>query len=265
MKRGQDISAEFPGIYIVHQKIPGGKAETHDHLEHELFIPLQGEIKIRLESRDLVCGPGRMIYLPPKTSHAFESSSAGQGERIIAIINEKYWKRERAASFRPEVIAANQLFKELIFYLLLHPKTKNAASILAVLIQTCAEALEMGSGSVDLGSDHLEGKTQDGRLKKALMQIQDQSKDTFSMEEVAKRSGLSVRTMNRLFLEELGLTPKQALTQYRITQATRLLQAGESTVTDVAFEVGYSSLSQFITTFRKVTGKLPSDIMRGIR
>ncbi len=265
MKRGQDISVQFPGIYIVHQKIPGRKAGTHDHSGHELFIPLQGEIRVCLDSREIVCGPGRMIYLPPQVAHAFESSSAGQGERVIVIIDEKYWKREKAPIFGPAVIATNQLLKELIFYLLLHPKIKKPKSILAVLIQTCAEALEMASSSGELASDHLEGMAQDGRLKKALGQIQDQFMKNLSMAEVARRAGLSVRTMNRLFLEELGLTPKQALTQYRITHATRLLQTGESTVTDVALEVGYSSLSQFITTFRKITGKLPSDFMRGLR
>ena len=155
----------------------------------------------------------------------------------------------------------NQLFKELVFYLLLHPNTKSAASILAVLIQTCAEALEMGGGSTEIGVAHLEGKAKDQRVKKALLQIQAQAKESFSMESVARASGLSIRTMNRLFLEELGLTPKQTLTQYRIGQAMRLFQAGNATVTDVAFEVGYSSLSQFITTFRKVTGKLPSDFL----
>ena len=104
MKRGQDISVEFPGLFIVHQKIPGKRADTHDHAEHELFIPLQGEIKIRLESHELACGPGRMIYLPPQVAHSFESSAVGQGERIIAIIDEKAWRREKAPSSKAEVI-----------------------------------------------------------------------------------------------------------------------------------------------------------------
>lgn len=263
MKRGQDISAEFPGIQIIHQKIPGKRTETHDHLEHELFIPLQGEIKIRLESRELICGPGRMIYLPPKLAHSFESSSAGQGERVFTIINDKYWKQFKAPVFPPQVIAANQLIKELVFYLLLHPKTKNASSILSVLIQTCAETLEL-NGNIEFDIAHLEGKTQDDRLKKALFQIEEQFKNNLSMGEVAKRSGLSVRSLNRLFLEELGMTPKQVLTHCRITEATRLLQSKKSTVTDIALEVGYSSLSQFITTYSKITGKLPSDIRRKI-
>jgi AraC-like DNA-binding protein len=54
------------------------------------------------------------------------------------------------------------------------------------------------------------------------------------------------------------MTPKQAITFHRIEKAKELLQKNQS-VTDVAYEVGYSSLSQFITTFRSLTGKLPSE------
>jgi AraC-like DNA-binding protein len=60
-----------------------------------------------------------------------------------------------------------------------------------------------------------------------------------------------------------GMTPKQAVTLCRVREAQRLLKLGRATVTDVAFEVGYASVSQFITTFRRVTGRLPSESQQG--
>lgn len=41
-----------------------------------------------------------------------------------------------------------------------------------------------------------------------------------------------------------------------------LLKTSGNSVTDVAYEVGYQSLSQFIATFRKITGRLPSEYLR---
>ena len=57
------------------------------------------------------------------------------------------------------------------------------------------------------------------------------------------------------------MTPKQVITLHRMERAKTLLSKRGQTVTDVAFEVGYSSVSQFITAFRKITGQLPSEFV----
>jgi AraC-like DNA-binding protein len=79
-----------------------------------------------------------------------------------------------------------------------------------------------------------------------------------SVAELARLSGLSVRNMSRLFLCELGVTPKQLLMSLRIDKAKELLLAGV-TVTEAAYGVGYKSLSQFIQAFRQTTGQIPSE------
>jgi len=81
------------------------------------------------------------------------------------------------------------------------------------------------------------------------------------MQSVAQEAGLSLRNLNRLFLEQVGLAPKQALTQYRVAAAKHRLLKG-STVTDAALASGYKSLAQFITVFRRLTGQLPSEVAR---
>jgi AraC-like DNA-binding protein len=105
------------------------------------------------------------------------------------------------------------------------------------------------------------GRTEDERMKKSLQFIADEFSSNLSAELIAKKSGLSVRNLNRLFLKEFGLSPKQVVTFYRIDQAKKLLSTGKKTVTDTAFDVGYSSVSQFIATFRKHTGQLPSSFL----
>ena len=46
----------------------------------------------------------------------------------------------------------------------------------------------------------------------------------------------------------------------RMEQARRFLQEGKMNVTEVAYEVGYSSLSQFARAFKKQFGAKPSDL-----
>ena len=57
---------------------------------------------------------------------------------------------------------------------------------------------------------------------------------------------------------ELSLTPKQVQTALRINRAQTLLIRGDKNVTEVAFEVGFNSLSSFIKNYRQIIGHLPS-------
>lgn len=258
MKKGRDIAVEFPGLYLVHQNVPGKKVGVHSHeSEHLVFLPLQGEIKVLLDKRQLVAGPGRLIYLPANTQHGFDSSSL-QGERLIAIIQHRTWKKA-AGERGVAVIAANQLCKEILFYLLLNPQTKNSSGLIQTFIHTLDEAMDASCEVVNF--EHLLGKIQDIRIERALEYFEANFSESISMEHVAKAAGLSTRNMNRLFTTELGLTPKQVLTHFRIARAKELLLQ-KKTVTHTAFEVGYQSLAQFIAAFRQLTGLLPSDFLK---
>jgi AraC-like DNA-binding protein len=260
VRRGRDVAVEFEGLYLVHQNLPGRRIRRYRRPEHLLFLPLQGEIRITAEGRLLRCGPGRMVYLPPGMEHTFDSS-AEHGERLICLIDEARWARfGPSAAFEPAALPANQLCKELLFYLLLHPRTRAGSSIVDVLVQTLREGLETSRGLLQV--EHLEGKSQDTRVRAALTYLNQNLGRRLSVGRVAEHSGLSARTLNRLFLKEFGLTPRRVLALLRVSKARELLASGRYSATEVAWEVGYGSLSQFIAVFRQATGQLPSEFAR---
>jgi AraC family transcriptional regulator len=91
------------------------------------------------------------------------------------------------------------------------------------------------------------------------MEVIEQNLSAMSLPEIAQQSGLSARNLNRLFLQEVGITPKDYLILRRVEKAKQLLRETKLTVTDISLEVGYNSLSKFIDTFKKNEGILPSD------
>lgn len=260
MRLGKDVSAKFKDLYIVHQNIPGKQAKLHEYDEHLLFLPLQGEITLAIANTSYTLGPGQMLYLAPQSPHTF-SSSAQSGERLIAMVSARAMKSQIKAVSK---LAANQLIKEVLFYLLLHPKTKNEKSLVNVFIETLTEILEQSpfSGEFSSKAEHLEGKIADPRIRQALQFLRESSADRVSLEEIAKKSGLSLRNLNRLFLKETGIQPRQWAINIRIDLAQELLKKPGATVTDVALQVGYNSLSQFIAVFRSRTGQLPSEFLK---
>ena len=63
----------------------------------------------------------------------------------------------------------------------------------------------------------------------------------------------------QLFKETTGLKFIGFVARTRIEKARNLLQNPNLRISEVAFEIGFQSLSQFNRTFKKITGRSPSD------
>ena len=79
------------------------------------------------------------------------------------------------------------------------------------------------------------------------------------VEEVAHHVGLSVGYFHELFVREVGLTPSQYHLRKRIAAAKRELIYSDTSVTNLAADIGFSSSQYFATVFRKVVGLTPTE------
>jgi AraC-like DNA-binding protein len=59
------------------------------------------------------------------------------------------------------------------------------------------------------------------------------------------------------FLKEVRLTPAEYLTRLRMKKAKQLLKISKKSITEIAFDLGFSSSQYFATVFKKVTGITP--------
>lgn len=92
----------------------------------------------------------------------------------------------------------------------------------------------------------------------ALAQLERSATGDLRLTDLARLAGLSPFHFLRLFKRETGITPYQYLITARIRRAIRLLRDTCSPVTEIAFEVGFGDLSNFINTFRREIGCSPS-------
>jgi AraC-like DNA-binding protein len=90
-------------------------------------------------------------------------------------------------------------------------------------------------------------------------------RERLTLEDGAKQACLSPFHFSRLFARAFGETPHEFVTRLRIETAKRLLLAGNHSVTDICFDVGYESLGSFSTKFRSLTGLSPSAFRRQAR
>lgn len=83
-----------------------------------------------------------------------------------------------------------------------------------------------------------------------------------SLVTVARHCGVSQGHLSRLFHHATGLTFREYVAQVRIEHAKALLLQTTKGVTEIAYESGFQSLSQFHRVFRKVFGTTPGSMRR---
>lgn len=79
-----------------------------------------------------------------------------------------------------------------------------------------------------------------------------------SIDQLASYLNISTRQLQRLFRDEINLTPKQFITILRLERASSLLQNGDLSVSEIAYEVGFSDPAYFTNVFKRYFGVPPS-------
>ncbi|TAL10433.1 MAG: AraC family transcriptional regulator [Chloroflexota bacterium] len=80
---------------------------------------------------------------------------------------------------------------------------------------------------------------------------------------VASVAHISPAHFSRSFRAVFGETPHRYLVRRRVERAMFLLRESERSVTDICFDVAFTSLGTFSRTFREIVGETPSGYRRG--
>jgi AraC-like DNA-binding protein len=95
------------------------------------------------------------------------------------------------------------------------------------------------------------------RAVETALWIDANSHQEIDLEGAAGQAGISPFHFLRLFAGVLGVTPHQYLVRSRLRHAARLLADGDLPITDVAYDVGFADLSNFVRTFHRAAGVSP--------
>jgi len=95
------------------------------------------------------------------------------------------------------------------------------------------------------------------RLERVLSVMRSHPEQTHTTRSLANIAAVSPYHFNRIFRRATGLPPAQYLCALRIEAAKRLLLTTSLHVTDICFDVGYSSLGTFVTRFTQLVGLSP--------
>jgi AraC family transcriptional regulator len=95
------------------------------------------------------------------------------------------------------------------------------------------------------------------RAVEAALWLDVNAHEPIDLESAAGEFGLSPFHFLRLFAGVLGVTPHQYLIRSRLRHAARLLADDSRSITEVALEVGFGDLSNFVRTFHRAAAVSP--------
>jgi len=95
------------------------------------------------------------------------------------------------------------------------------------------------------------------RAVRAALWIDANSHESIDLETAAREAGLSPFHFLRVFADVLGVTPHQYLVRSRLRHAAHLLADRDRPITEIAYDVGFGDLSNFVRTFHRAAGVSP--------
>jgi AraC family transcriptional regulator len=94
-------------------------------------------------------------------------------------------------------------------------------------------------------------------VERVILAMRDRLNEPLSLQDMADIAYLSPNHFHRVFHRIIGIPPGEFLTALRLDAAKRLLLTTSMRVTDICFEVGYSSPGSFTTRFTELVGLAP--------
>jgi AraC family transcriptional regulator len=99
-------------------------------------------------------------------------------------------------------------------------------------------------------------------VERVILAMRDRPGDLFTLESMAQIALFSLYHFSRIFRLVTGISPHKFLAALRMQAAKNLLLTTGLRVTDICYEVGYSSLGTFTSQFNQQVGMPPSELRR---
>lgn len=100
------------------------------------------------------------------------------------------------------------------------------------------------------------------RIRKAKRFIQEHIDQDITLSEVASSVNWSAYYFSRMFKKTTGFNFVDYLARVRIERAKHMLLNPHLNVSEIAYEVGFQSITHFNRVFRKLTGNSPTDFRK---
>lgn len=245
----------------------------HWHTSMEIIMPLENIYTVDSCNQRIVLREGDIILFWPGCIHSLYSP--GVGRRIIFqadinILNEIKQINTLHSLLSPITIItpeeypqAHPIIRDLLLEIMDEYKKDALFSSISIYSKVLNILLLIGRSSTEHAQifDATANKQQEytEKFMNICEYISEHCTEDLSLDMVADLAGFSKYHFSRLFKQFTNVSFYKFLNQKRISIAENLLVNLDNSITDVAVNSGFSSISSFIRMFKQIKGCTPTE------
>lgn len=268
IKEGYDFEAH----YVSYEESDPYSCFMHFHEVHELIVFEEIEGKFFYHQGESELHDNDLVFTPALETHDFECSDRKKSWFIVQFLPsfleeqglsaaESFFKYGMHLRLEPEY---KTQIRTVVGWLeesyRQDPFSEKSVSLLRLLLSWLAEVAKPVKSP---HTDTLLKPNNDARLEPILDLFRRNASVDLSLNEAAALCHLSPSYFSRLFKSVFRYNYSEYGIRHRLYSAARLLSQGGSTVTDVSYELNFSSPSHFIALFKKQFGVTPKKYVKG--
>jgi AraC-like DNA-binding protein len=280
-------SAVFGGFSVNYVAYGGSVSIDPGCLERFflLQIPMRGSARIQTASRDIAAAPNACASLLSPTIPT-RMTWQGNCAQLILLVDRRLLEQRAAAlsgqpagavEFEPAVdltSAGGQALQSRILELVdLAERLGPQRSLSPIATANMRETLLAGwlHGQRHSASDAIErfcGRAEalPPSLRRAREFLHTHADEPLDLEQLAAAAGTGIRALQLGFQRHFGTSISEMLRDIRLAHLNVRLAAAspDESITDIAFELGFTHLSRMASAYRAKFGETPSATLRGM-
>jgi AraC-like DNA-binding protein len=257
MKPRIEVDEARAPSFVLDDELGAFLSDWHRHNRHQILYSRRGALRLQVGGVQWLVPPQRAAWLAAGVAHrvgsaapvslrtAYLARRLGRGLggcRVFDLPPVGRALLEYGARWGPDT----------------SPRDRRAAAYFAVVADLCREWAETPD-RFSLPA------ARTAPVERAMAITLAELEERCSLAEVARRAGMSARTLQRQFTAETGSSWRTFLMQARMLRALELLAAPGARVTDVASRLGFASFGAFTRAFSRLAGETPRDYVQRVR
>lgn len=232
----------------------GGGLPPHHHERAQLLTIVAGSIAVTTQEGTFVVPAERALWIPARTIHETRHLSSTR-------VHTLYIAPDAAPALpeRTTVLQVNPLLRAIVDSLMSKPRDSQGEESTSRLVGVLLDQIT-SSRILPL---HLP-MPRDNALRRIAECIVEQPTDARTIEAWSALVNISVRTLERRFKSETGLSLRSYRRQAKLFKALELLSTGIS-VSEISDQLGFEEPSPFIAMFKAAFGVSPARYRKEVK
>jgi AraC-like DNA-binding protein len=238
-----------PGVSIAtlaYEYPPDYNVPKHSHGSDQVIYAIRGVMHVTAGQSSWLIPPHFAIWIPARTMHRIRMPAA-------VSMRTLYLRPGLAPSLprRCTVLQVTALLRELIVEAVRLGQIRRRNPLHSALRDLILAELKRASPIPSFVT-----LPEDCRALAVAHAVMSNGDSDAPLATLCDKAGASVRTIERIFRREVGLSFESWRRQFRLMKAIELLVSGNA-VKEVAFQIGYRQPSAFVEMFRRTLGTTP--------